>query len=237
MVDQNAAASVDESTVAEETSDERNEVCVSSATTDSLMLSSDDALTHSSDDAPSSHRTEALVATLRDARLRAEAQRLARGDCHGEGPKEARPSDDTAGPSNVANIVFDLRAARLDAAMRRTALPPSLQVLGGITADALFTVTVIDLSGHRYSFTRLHSDMQVGEFVEVVAKRLQVPPFVVRLILDGQVLDMSQERVCLGMMGIQEGSELTLVKHSVRPDVQQLAELERQWRGETQCSH
>lgn len=217
---------VSESTSAEDTSDESNVV---GATTTAA-----DPLAPSAVSVPDSNMLDALVAGLREARLLACARRA----CCGNTSDNLRSSElsDTPAPSQTQDLVAATRAARLNAAAQRVALTAAHIAAMRNRSFVEFVVTICTVAGTCFEIAHLHPGMQICELCEIVAEKIEIPSFAVRLMIEGQVLHMSYHGLSLGMAGIAEGSRLTLVKAFgwAKPDIPKLSELERQWCGEPQ---
>merc|ERR1719401_1740725 len=97
---------------------------------------------------------------------------------------------------------------------------------------AYYSVIVSSMIGRCETFMGLHEDMQVCRLCALVGKRFEIPDFAVRLMCDEKVIHMS-DAMTLGMAGVVEGSQLLLVKNFgwARPDLRQLTDMEKQWRG------
>lgn len=217
-----------ESTSFEDTSDKSTVADENITAEDARDENSGTELVSTPDSSSESNKTQVLVAALRDARLRACARRSSLSASRGSVPDDWQHprTGDTAVGSKMEDIVATLRAARINAAMQRASKRATY---------GPFTITMFGLNGDCHEFCNLYAEMQVADLCDKVADRLGIPNFAVRLIHDGQVFHMSHQDTSLGMVGIKDGAQLMLAKQFgwAKPDIRRLAELERQWRGDS----
>lgn len=178
-----------------------------------------------------SDRRQALVAGLREARLRAYTQRTGQ-DCPNESLEGSGLADREFRCSRE-HLLSEVRDLRTKAAICRASLTATQAPI-----EEMFTVTICTMNGSCHQIDNLNSRTQVGELCEIVATRLAIPNFAVRLIFGDEVLHMSQPGVTLGIVGVSEGSQLMLAINWgwAKPDLRTLVELEKQWRGESNVS-
>jgi hypothetical protein len=182
------------------------------------------------------NKTAELVVALRDARCLAQSRRFAlRGEEAYIDP--AANLEASLNSTSAEALVTSLRAARLAATARRAEIAdqesPAPPCQSPLELEDPFSVLVFDMIGRSHEVGGLKRSMQVCELCEVVGQKLGIIDFAVRLLFDDQVFHMSLQGLTLGKAGISDGCQMTLLKDFgwAKPDVTQLAELEKRWRG------
>lgn len=166
---------------------------------------------------------EALVADLRNARIRASASLESALERHEAALFCIRAS--LCGGRREPALSHGLQVDDVQRPLEAVATPVPTS-----PSPASFSVTILTLDGASKEAKGVCSNTQVCDLVDFVAEHFEIPSFAVRLLLDEQVLHMSCEGTTLGMVGIAEGSELLLVRNFGwgKPDIRLLAELVKQ---------